>query len=563
MAVKSIIDIEVGDAAFKNFASLFEKYQAALAKSPAMWQAINKEIAEQRKGFEAIASEALVVQELTALSNKDLHSNTREVEKTAGYWRGIGRETAGVAGNIRDITRSLLKWTAITGLISGLAGAGGLFGIDRLALGVSAGRRSSLGLGLGYGEQAAFGNFSRLIDPSSFLSGVAGAKLDITKRVGLIGAGLTPSEIGGDTAQTGVALLQHLKQIADTTNPALYAQVIQSRQLGQFASPEDLQRLHNTSPEEFKQLITQYTQRKGQGAGGFDLPPAVQKAWQDLTTQLSNAGKSIETTFVRGLTPLAEPISRLSGAFERVVAAFVVKGGPLEKWIGDVGAGLERFAGYVGTEDFAAKVGSFVTGIGNMAAAIGRVLSWFGGPATGETHGTVASVRDRARRAREVREEQGFQPTSTYTTGAYLEHIFGGNQAGVNNPGNLRPPGASTGFAHFANPEAGIAAIARQIRLYGSRDHLDTISGIVSKYAPGSENDTGAYIKDVSARTGFAPGQHLDVNDTGTVAKLVAAIVSHEQKKGNYDRYKDAKVVVTVLNNTGGNANVSVNGLKN
>ena len=40
-------------------------------------------------------------------------------------------------------------------------------------------------------------------------------------------------------------------------------------------------------------------------------------------------------------------------------------------------------------------------------------------------------------------------------------------------------------------------------------------------------------------------------------------MINHEQKRGSFDKYKDAKVVVEVLNNTGGNAAVTVNGLKN
>ena len=94
-------------------------------------------------------------------------------------------------------------------------------------------------------------------------------------------------------------------------------------------------------------------------------------------------------------------------------------------------------------------------------------------------------------------------------------------------------------------------------------DHLDTVEGIVSKYAPPNENDTRAYVGDVSKKTGFAPGQHLDLSNQATLAALVAAMVSHEQRAGNYDKFKDAKVVVEVLNATGGNATISVNSLKN
>ena len=554
MTVKSIIDIDINDQAFKGFSALFDKYQAALAKSPAMWAAVNKEVLNQRKHFEAIASEALAQRELTALTNKELQNNSREVEKTERYWRGIARASSDVAGNIRDITRSLLKWTAITGIVSGLVGAGGLFGIDRLALGVASSRRSALGLGLGYGEQRAFSaDFSRLVDPDSFLAGVAGAKLDVTRRVGLFGAGLSAGEIGGDTAQTGVALLQHLKQIADQTNPALYAQVISARRLDQFVSPEDLQRLRNTSPAEFRSLVARY----GQDRSAFNLPPAVAAAWQEFTTQMSRAGQGIENTFVKGLAPLAPGLTKLSESFEKVVRAFL--GSPaLERWIGTVDKALEKFAGYIGTDDFAQKVGSFVTGIGNLSEAIGSFFAWFGG--TPAARG--ASVRDRGNRARWLR-EAATPPSGQYSTMDYINHIFGGSQTPINNPGNLRPPGASTGFAHFSSPEAGVAAMARQIKLYGSRDHLDTIAGIVGKYAPPGENDTAAYIADVSKRTGYAPGQHLDVNNTAVLAELVAAMIAHEQKASNFAKYKDAKVVVEVLNNTGGNANVTVNGMKN
>lgn len=99
-----------------------------------------------------------------------------------------------------------------------------------------------------------------------------------------------------------------------------------------------------------------------------------------------------------------------------------------------------------------------------------------------------------------------------------------------NNPGNLRNPGGS-GFQRFASTQAGLTAMANQLGLYFNRDGLDTIGGIVSKYAPPSENPTSAYIANVAQRTGFQPNQHLDMNDPATLGAVMQAMLVQEQGK--------------------------------
>lgn len=551
MPVKSLIDIEINDSAFQRFSALWEKYQKALEKTPGTWAQATKQINEQAKGFEMIAAEALTVQQLTALRLRDEKDSSREVDRASRTWREMARNSRSVADNVRDTTLSLLKWTGLATVLGGIFGG---IGFDKLAATVSSGRRSALGLGISYGAQAAFGvDFSRLVDPQSFLQGVAGAKFDVTQRVGLLGAGLTPGEINADTGTTATALLRNLFRIADTTNPALYEQVIGARRLGQFVNKYDLERFHETPQDERAALLARFSE----DSTTFNLPPATQRAWQELTTAMSRAGQGIETTFVRGLAPLTPALTKFVGAFEHVVEAFVVKGGPLGHWIDTAGKGLEKFANYIGTPSFESQVETIANGIGILATWFANVVSWFGGG----TAPSGADLHTRARRGQWLRDE-AVAPAGGWSSLDYIISVLSGSQTPINNPGNLRPPGAETGFAHFASPEAGIAAIARQLRLYASGGN-DTVAGIVSKYAPGNENNTAAYIADVSKRTGYAPGQHLNLNDPQVLASLIAAITRHEQKPGSYDRYKDAKVVVEVLNNTGGNATVTVNGLKN
>lgn len=105
----------------------------------------------------------------------------------------------------------------------------------------------------------------------------------------------------------------------------------------------------------------------------------------------------------------------------------------------------------------------------------------------------------------------------------------------LNNPLNMRSWGNSPlvntksgNFAQFASPELGVSAAAGQLQLYNRRG-LNTISSIISKWAPSSENNTGSYISAVSKQMGMAPGAQLNLNDSGTMQRLIAAMARHEQ----------------------------------
>lgn len=79
-----------------------------------------------------------------------------------------------------------------------------------------------------------------------------------------------------------------------------------------------------------------------------------------------------------------------------------------------------------------------------------------------------------------------------------------------NNPGNLRfanQPGATQGeggFARFETPEAGLAAMQKQIELDTQTRGL-TLDRFLNKYAPPSENKTQNYINFVAKKTGLDP----------------------------------------------------------
>lgn len=146
---------------------------------------------------------------------------------------------------------------------------------------------------------------------------------------------------------------------------------------------------------------------------------------------------------------------------------------------------------------------------------------WIGGPVTEQ------EVQDRADQI-----QGGYKTVPSVNVGGSRSQSRAERN---NNPGNLEFRGQRDAtredgegrFAKFDTPEAGVAALARQLQLYGSRG-IDTLEGILSKYAPPSENNTGAYVKALSEKLGVAGNQQLDLKDAYTLSRLVEGISAHE-----------------------------------
>lgn len=139
---------------------------------------------------------------------------------------------------------------------------------------------------------------------------------------------------------------------------------------------------------------------------------------------------------------------------------------------------------------------------------------------------------------------------AAFGAGAHAMRSLKGEPRGIrnNNPGNIgksdiqwdgKIAGADTRFEAFATPEQGIAALARNLIAYQERHGLDTVQGIISRWAPPSENKTGQYVATVAKELGVDPGQKLNVSDPATLTKLTQAIIRHENGK---QPYADAKI---------------------
>lgn len=103
-----------------------------------------------------------------------------------------------------------------------------------------------------------------------------------------------------------------------------------------------------------------------------------------------------------------------------------------------------------------------------------------------------------------------------------------------NNAGNLRDYGEAwrgkvgtdaAGFVIFDTPENGIRAMARVIINYGRLHGINTIRGIIYRYAPPNENDTESYISHVSRALGISPDEAIAADQ---LPALLAVMITHE-----------------------------------
>ena len=106
-----------------------------------------------------------------------------------------------------------------------------------------------------------------------------------------------------------------------------------------------------------------------------------------------------------------------------------------------------------------------------------------------------------------------------------------------NNPGNIEKGDPWRGlaedqsqdsrFAVFRAPVWGIRALARTLGTYREHYGLDTVQGIIERWAPPHENNTGAYVQAVADAARVAPSDPLPEDDDVT-ARIVKAMIHHE-----------------------------------
>lgn len=98
-----------------------------------------------------------------------------------------------------------------------------------------------------------------------------------------------------------------------------------------------------------------------------------------------------------------------------------------------------------------------------------------------------------------------------------------------NNFGNLKNP-ATGQFQRYATPQEGIKAADDNLLAYQTKHGIDTIEGVINRWAPKGDgnNDPQAYAATVAKAVGVAPGDKINLADSGVRTKVLNAMFDVE-----------------------------------
>jgi hypothetical protein len=109
-----------------------------------------------------------------------------------------------------------------------------------------------------------------------------------------------------------------------------------------------------------------------------------------------------------------------------------------------------------------------------------------------------------------------------------------------NNPGNIifnnnikwnGAVGTDGRFVKFNTMESGVRALARILLVYQKKYGINTIEGIINKWAPPVENQTDKYIDFVCKNSGIDRHAKIDLKDTSQIYRIVDSIIKFENGK--------------------------------
>jgi hypothetical protein len=589
---KIILDVDIDDSAFTAFKRKFDDLQSNVKSLPGEWGKVAASMAalsplldKMSKGMSGTAGNATLVGKATI----DTHKIAGDL---ALVWTGISKSSLFFLHDILGATQSLTKWTALTGVFGGLLGAGGLFGIDRMATRAAGQRQTAMGAGVSTGEYSAFlANASRLTsNPGGLMQQFSEGFYSVGAQYSFdtaFGPGTGERMKGKDAASFFSDVLPDIKAKIDATPQNQTAQMLQYSGLGNRGIDLEMaNRIRAMSRGE----VADISQRLKRDALAMNMPDAATRNLQDFETRLDEAWKTMGTSVENHLVPLLSPLSKLTDNFGKFADAVLKDGGAVDVLMKETADGIESFATKMADPKFRDYVASFakdeveaavlveVVGkaiaVGVAGFSIAGALRW--GPAVAIGGAAVAGGKAFADAPGHALGGSGWDAAKRlwnrlpgYAEGAWnlpkdqLAVVHKGEmvvpaataetirQLSDADPNTLNPVADdNSGFnfgnkrrrgpivkghqwMHYKTEVLAARAILGNLEGYGRRYRADTLATMIPHYAPaGDGNNPRGYIRDVPDFTGMDPKEHLNFRDPDTRARVAYGFTRAEGHLG-------------------------------
>jgi hypothetical protein len=348
---KSVIEIDVNDAAWKEFEAAFGAYNAAVDESKKklddMGEAAQGAAGKAGKSFDKLKT---LLSDLGKMGRDSVHIFTRMATLA---W-DIAKAFASAAW-------SAAKWLAFGAIASG-------FGLGALASSASATRREAGGAGVKPGEYKAADIYFKQIlgDSAGVLSNVAQTMNDPAARIAFTSLGIDPRGKNPFQLMNEFLVAASAKARA---NPNIPLPVFQST-IGKILSLEQYKALGATQPGEVAGL----SREAMRSAPGLSLSDKTLSAWQRFLIMLDLAGNRIENSLIAALVKLAGPLGTFANQIADAVNAFSKSGG-FQRMLDNLIEGIKKFGAYITSPDFPKDMDTFMNALADIADALVKVAA--------------------------------------------------------------------------------------------------------------------------------------------------------------------------------------------
>lgn len=368
MALRSVLDINVNDAALDRLQQKIDKYQQTARNLPTINPLIGPGVPGGPGSVPGRPPPHI-----------DMERSATAAERLSRAWGIMRDHSREVVRNVREMASRFLTITGLLGTLSGAATGFGFLGFDKLAKEATNLRTSAFGAGTTPGglqaSRIALGRFGDM--PALMQKLKTGAQTpgsDAWQAMRLLGLNPQPGDDSFDLLQKFLPAIRDRYQAMERAHPGSGGLFLQTKQLQSLMSVDQMRQITGRG-QELEQGLGQARELRGQ----LDVPQDKLSAFEDFIAKIKTAGASIETFLINRLSALAGPLGNLSQAITNLITGLMDRVLKQEN-IDAISAAIERLSKWLDSfhkEDF----DHFIEGISHFVDAVESaaktIKGWF------------------------------------------------------------------------------------------------------------------------------------------------------------------------------------------